>query len=306
MSCMLWTKQTTGVLAAAAAVLLLTTPLLAQDEVALKKAFEGRRVILKIDMPATKDGVDVWPARELPVDFSQVAKRIKSNGVAIRAGEEQMVTKVHLVRNHIEFQLGGGGYGTFADQLSSPYQPPPIPQGETAEEARIKAEIATTNDPRVRRSLERRLGELQRQRQADNAAAARQVAEMNMAAETEVRERRLVAGSRFNIRYDKAVPEDARTPEAIMAALTEYVDFSPMDPAAAAPADAAGPGAGVVALDKGMTIEEVEKLLGPARTVETDDASGLEIMTRTYSHPEHKVVAKFASGVLVDFAITPH
>jgi hypothetical protein len=29
-------------------------------------------------------------------------------------------------------------------------------------------------------------------------------------------------------------------------------------------------------------------------------------MTRTYEHPDHKVVAKFASGVLVDFAITPH
>jgi len=290
----------------AAAAVLLASPALAQDETALKKAFEGKRVILKIDMPATKDGVDVWPARELPVDFSQVAKRIKGNGIAISIGEEQMVTKVHLVKNYIEFQLGGGGYGTFADQLSSPYQPPPIPQGETPEERRLKTEIMTTNDERTRRELERQLGEMQRQRQAENAEAQARVAELNMAAEAEARERRLAAGSRFNIRWDKAVPAEALAPEAIMAALAEYVDFSPITGVAAEPEVPAGPGAGVVALRKGMTIEEVEGLLGPARTAEMEEVGGLEIMTRTYEHPDHKVVAKFASGVLVDFAITPH
>lgn len=298
-------SSTTALLAVAGA-LLLAAPLGAQDETALRKAFEGKRVVLKIDMPATSEGVDVWPGREIPVEFPTVAARIKASGVAVRTGEEQMITKVALVRDHIEFHLGGGGYGTFADLLSSPYQAPPIPQGETAEERRIKAEIATTKDPDVRRSLERRLAELQRQRQADNAAAERQAAEMNRAAAAEERERRLAAGSRFNIRFGRAVPAEARTPEAIVAALGEYVDFSPMGGPGVAPAEPAGPGAGVVALRKGMTVAEVEQLLGPARAVDTDTASGLEIMTRTYHHPEHKVVAKFASGVLVDFAITPH
>jgi hypothetical protein len=60
-----------------------------------------------------------------------------------------------------------------------------------------------------------------------------------------------------------------------------------------------------VALKKGMTVQEVEQLLGPAKTVDTDEAGGLEIMIHTYEHPDHQVVAKFASGVLVDFAITP-
>ncbi len=296
--------STAGALTIAA--VLLGGPASAQDETALKKAFEGKRVILKIDLPATTKGVDVWPEREIPVEFPQVAERIKSNGIAIGTGEEQMITKVHLVRNHIEFHIGGGGYGTFADALSSPYMPPPIYQGETAEEARIKAEIATTTDPSVRRSLERRLGELQRQRQADNAAAERQVAEANRAAQAEERERRLTSGSRFNIRFDRSVPAEALTPEGVMAALAEYVDFSPMGLGAAGDDPSPGPGAGIVALKKGMTVQEVEQLLGPAEAVDTDDASGLEIMIRTYEHPEHVVVAKFASGVLVDFAITPH
>ncbi len=121
----------TNTVLAAAAALLLCSPVLAQDEAELKKAFEGKRVILKIDMPATSSGVDVWPDRDLAVDFSEVAKLIKGNGTAIRAGEDEMVTKVHVARKHIEFQLGGGGYGTFSDMLSSPHQAPPIYQGET-------------------------------------------------------------------------------------------------------------------------------------------------------------------------------
>jgi hypothetical protein len=290
----------------AGAIVLVSVPMRAQDETALKQAFEGKRVILKIDMPATSKGVDVWPERDLPVEFSDVANRLKSNGIAIRTGEEQMITKVHLVKNHIEFHLGGGGYGTFADLLSSPYAPPPIPQTETAEEARIKSEIATTTDASVRRSLERRLGELQRQRQADNAAAERQVAELNRAAQAEEQERRLASGSRFNIRFNRAVPPEALTPEGVMAALADYVDFSPMGGGVVEPEPAPGPGAGIVSLKKGMTVAEVEQLLGPAKSVDTDEAGGLEITIRTYEHPDHQVVAKFASGVLVDFAITPH
>lgn len=296
---------TTGLLSAILA-LVLAAPALAQNEKALKKAFEGKRVVLKIDMPATNSGVDVWPERDLPVRFPEVAKAIKANGIAIRAGEEEMVTKVHVVKNHIEFQLGGGGYGTFSDMLSSPYQPPAIQQGETAEEFDLKQEIRTTTDAQEKRRLERRLRDLQRQRQADNSAAQAQVAQANIAAEAEIRERRMAAGSRFNIRWKDEVPRDARTPEAVMAALAEYVDFSPMGGPAAEPGAPAGPGAGVVALQKGMTIEEVEALLGPAKSAKTDDSSGLEVMTRTYDHPDHKVVAKFVSGVLVDFAITPH
>lgn len=277
----------------------------AQDEKALRKAFEGKRVVLKIDMPATSSGVAVWPERDLPVEFPRVAELIKANGIAIRAGEEQVVTKVHLVKDHIEFHLGGGGYGTFADMVSSPYQAPPIPQGETHEEAKLKADIATEKNPDVRRSLERRLSDLQRQRQRDNARAEARVAEANQVADAEVRERRLAAGSRFNITWKNRVPAEALTPEAIMAALDEYVDFSPM--VGGGPADSSAfPGPGVVALRKGMTIEEVEAMLGPAKAVETQEGGGLEIVIRTYHHPDHKVVAKFASGVLVDFAITPH
>ena len=47
---------------------------------------------------------------------SEVAQRLKDNGTALKMGSQVMVTKVLVKRNsHIEFQLGGGGYGTFGD-----------------------------------------------------------------------------------------------------------------------------------------------------------------------------------------------
>ena len=51
---------TTGLLSATLA-LVLAAPALAQNEKALKKAFEGKRVVLKIDMPATNSGFRKWP-----------------------------------------------------------------------------------------------------------------------------------------------------------------------------------------------------------------------------------------------------
>lgn len=44
--------------------LLAQSPLHAQSEDALAKFFEGRTVAVKMDMPANKDGVDVFPERQ--------------------------------------------------------------------------------------------------------------------------------------------------------------------------------------------------------------------------------------------------
>lgn len=90
-----------------------------KNEVLLKQYFEGKRVTLKIDMPATKNGVNVNPERDRPLDFSDYASRLKRFGTAIRAGESAMVTNVKVKGKHIEFHLDGGGYGTFGDDTGT-------------------------------------------------------------------------------------------------------------------------------------------------------------------------------------------
>src|ERR1700730_8238400 len=99
----------------AALVLLRTGSLAAQDEATLRKTFEGKRVTVKIEMPASEEGVDVFPGTDRPINFPKLAGRLKKYGTALREGESALVTKVKVKSGVIEIQLGGGGYGTAGD-----------------------------------------------------------------------------------------------------------------------------------------------------------------------------------------------
>src|SRR5262245_36607479 len=93
-------------------------PASAQDEAALKRYFEGRRVVVRMDMPGTADGVDVH-ADSQSVDHEQYRARLREYGAAIHGGEPATVTLVKVKKDLIEFQLGGGGFGTFSDDTST-------------------------------------------------------------------------------------------------------------------------------------------------------------------------------------------
>jgi hypothetical protein len=73
-------------------LVLAAAPLQAQSEDQLKRYFEGKRVTLKIAMPGTEDGVDVYPGTDQPLDYPRYAGRLKDHGTAIRAGEDAMIT----------------------------------------------------------------------------------------------------------------------------------------------------------------------------------------------------------------------
>ena len=49
----------------------------AQSEEQLRAFFEGRTVRIKLDMPGSQEGVDVWPARPQPIDFPRYATKLK-------------------------------------------------------------------------------------------------------------------------------------------------------------------------------------------------------------------------------------
>lgn len=91
----------------------------AQNEKELRDAFEGRMVVVKIDMPATQLGIDIHPDYEHPLDFRKYGNLLKQYGIGVQSGQQIMITKVKLKGDHIELQLGGGGFGTFADLLAT-------------------------------------------------------------------------------------------------------------------------------------------------------------------------------------------
>ncbi len=102
-------------------LLVTAAPVAAQGEEQLRDAFEGKTVVVKIDMPASSRGVNIRPQERRPMDAQEYARRIKEYGTSLKAGTPVMVTKIRVKKDLIEFQLGGGGYGTFGDDRGDVY-----------------------------------------------------------------------------------------------------------------------------------------------------------------------------------------
>src|SRR6476660_5673020 len=79
-------------------------PAAAQNEDALKAFFQGKRVVTRIDMPGTEEGVDVRVGASQPIDSRTYGNRLKDFGAALRAGDTAVITLVKLKKDLIEFQ----------------------------------------------------------------------------------------------------------------------------------------------------------------------------------------------------------
>jgi hypothetical protein len=210
-----------------ATALLLSTlavPLVAdnRNHLLLKDVFEGRRVTVRIDMPATKDGVNVHVDNRRPLDVNEYRDDLRRYGVAIRDGESAVVTLVKVKDDLIEFQLDGGGYGTFFDDSDTSADIPYVEKSDR--ERQLERRIREETDRDRRRQMERELDALRDRRERDNRRIRAERERLSEYKRDRLAFRRLQAGSRFNIRYRNRVPSDIR-PEDIMAALEEYVEF---------------------------------------------------------------------------------
>jgi len=274
---------------------------LAQSEDQLRTFFEGKTVRVKIEMPGTEDGVDVYPGTAHPIDFPKHATRLKRSGTALRRGDEVLVTKVKVKKDLIEFQLGGGGYGTFGDDDSPNVFVPSAPK--TEREKNLEKDLEKTTDPTQRRRMSEELDALRRDRQRENARNQAEAAQARQTKEANIRQRRLEGGSRFNLRYNPVVPSEALTPDGVMQALAEYVDFAPIvGERAPEPAPRAESARGD--LRKGLTVDEVDALLGRPDAITQRSEGTLKVSTSTYRSRDRAVTAEFVEGVLIRFTIT--
>jgi hypothetical protein len=283
----------------------------AQSETALRAAFEGRQVAVKVDMPGTSKGIDVFPQEPLPVDWREVAERIKEYGTSLGIGDRVMITKVVVKKNsHIEFQLGGGGWGTFFDSPGTSTVST-SDAGESKAERALKDSIKAAPGPTRRKQLEKELNNLRAERERENASARAQAEQANAAHEANLRAKRKEGGSRFNIRFRNGIPSDRLTPEGVMASLAEYLDFgAAAGPGGATATPSAAPGSAASGsalgrLRKGLTVREVEDLLGPADTASEEKEGSLTVVKRGYTSEGMKVAASFVNGVMIDFSIIP-
>ena len=281
-------------------------PAVAQTEGALRAYFEGKSVTVNVEMPGSDDGVDVYPAKSQPIDFRKHAARLKQYGTAIKKGDQVLITKVKLKDDLIEFQLGGGGYGTFGDDTYSSVSVPSAPK--TQREKNLEQDLKKTTDPAQRRKINEEIDALRKDREREDARNRAQVADAQQLKEANIRQKRLEAGSRFNIRYAKPMLSEAATPEGVMRALAEFVDFSPMAgqrpvvtaPTAATQLKSSGRPDD---LRKGLAVDEVDELLGRPTSISERKEGTLVVQTSVYRKDGRSISAEFVEGVLIRYTI---
>jgi hypothetical protein len=280
----------------------------AQSEAALKEYFEGKTVVVKLDMPAAQTGVDVYADARRPMNFDEYSSRLKANGVAVHSGDSVMVTKIRLKDKLIEFQLAGGGYGTSGDDTSTSVYVPSTPKSNREKD--LERAVKDETDAARKRRLQRELDDLRQEREREdqrNKAAAEAASEQKR---QRIAQQRLHGGSRFNIRYQDGVPPGV-TPDGIMAALADYVDFPFAERVPARPgrfeADlnrGAAADNWPMSLKKGMSWDDVRHALGePEKTADRMEGR-LTVTTATFNSGDHRVEADFVEGVLIKYAIS--
>ncbi|HEX7338058.1 MAG TPA: hypothetical protein VF252_12705 [Gemmatimonadales bacterium] len=286
------------------ALILSAQSLAAQSEPELKQYFEGRTVTTRLAMPGTENGVDIYPGSDRPIDYPKYADRLKDYGTAIRVGEPVTITKIKVKDKLIEFQLGGGGYGTFGDETSTNVNTGQAPV--TKREKNLEAMIKRETDPARKRAMREELDDLRAARERENARNRSAVAEAEEHRKQNIRQRRMEGGSRFNLRYRDRVPASALSPEAVMAALAEYVDFGPLRSTVAATTPGQQPESprrgGLPR--KGMLAQEVESQLGPPTSSRERKEGTLKVQTREFSTPEGRITGEFVEGVLIRYTVT--
>ncbi len=295
------------------ALVLTATLVRAQDAATLNQFFEGKQVVVKIDMPGTQQGIDLYPQKDNLLDAKAYGKRMKSFPIAIRNGDSVMVTTVKVKDKSIEFQLAGGGFGTLGDDTDTSVKF--TPAEKSGHEKDLENQLSNTDDPDRRASIQRELDYLRRQRERDdqrNRAIAQQAADIKR---DQVAGDRARGGSRFNLKYGGKVPPDI-TPQDVMAALSQYVTFpgamSATGEPANRPATPAAPGpetpipGGANALQKGMHEDQVRALLGSPSGVADTNHDGLQVHAETFAQGSAVVHAEFVNGVLVRYSIEVH
>jgi hypothetical protein len=290
-------------------------PLHAQNgQIDIASYFQGKQVQLKIDMPGTQQGVDLRFDRGTPMDWKQYSSRLKKFGVAIPKDARSTVTTVVVKKDMIEFQLDGGGFGTFGDDTATTVDAKPVEKSNY--EKQLERDIANTDDSDRKRDLQRDLDRERDRRERQDAANRRAAQVASQIKSQQVADNRGRGGSRFNLRWAGSIPAENLTPEGLMKVLTPYIEFSdsqaeaagapaPNGAIAPAPSSADSAGSPTGQLKRGMQMSEVNALLGQGRQLsESVSTEGLKTQVLEYLPGDRRVEVTYVEGLVIRFSIS--
>src|SRR5882724_5165567 len=202
-------------------------PVFAQSEARLKDFFEKKRIVVRIDMPGSSDGIDLNINARQELNYDDYGKDIKRYGVAIRSGDSVIITKIKVKNKLIEFQLAGGGFGTVGDDTNTTVTIQPVPKSQR--EKNLEHDLDNTTDQNERRKIRSQLDDLRDRRAREDSRNQALAAEASERKREAVAQKRLEGGSRFNLKFDQIVNQSYLTPEGIMDSLAKYIYFPEED-----------------------------------------------------------------------------
>jgi hypothetical protein len=271
-------------------------PAAAQDENALKAYFEGRRITLRMDLPGSADGVDIQIEPPRSVDYKKYRENLKRYGVAIGSGESSTVTLIKLKKDLIEFQIGGGGFGTFGDDTSTSSNIHLLEK--TEREKTLEKRIKEETDRDRKRALQRELNDVRDRRENENRILRAESERIEEAKRQRIAEKRLHSGSRFNLHWSPKVPTTL-TPQDVEKALVEYVDFRD----ARDDQDSRSSPADLSVVRKGMLRDELESAFGRPTERSEKREGNVIVTTLIFDVGDERLTASFVEDVLIRYTI---
>jgi hypothetical protein len=283
-------------------------PVRAQDAETVQNYFNGKQVVAKIDLPGSQKGVDLRFNKPNPMDWKEYGSRVKQFGVAIHQGDTARVTSVVVKRDMIEFQLDGGGFGTFGDDTNTTVTAKPLDKSDYEKD--LERQIANTDDDDKRRALQRDLDRERARRERQDSINQHQAQIASQQKAQIVAQSRVTGGSRFNLRWSGSIPPEQLTPEGVMQRLSAYLSFSAAPAVGAAVADThvvAGDAhvPATAKLQRGMKIEEVTTLFGQGKVLsESVGDGGLKTQVVEYMTSDRRVEVTYVEGLVVKYSIS--
>jgi hypothetical protein len=191
----------------------------------LHDLFVGRRVVVRIAMPATDRGVELHDGETPPVRDADYRERLRK-GIALLPGDTVLVTGLHFVRGALHLELAGGGHGLKDVVIVTPRQP-----GGVGRYVKVETH---SNDPAIERQYEH-----MRQEERDRRISAENARLLGEAGRPKPKR----GGSRFVILFPAGGADTLSTPAHLHELLGAYLEFPPAEfpEFAPAPDTSAGP-----------------------------------------------------------------
>lgn len=284
-------------------VTLAASAALAQSEADLKRFFEGKHVTVRLDMPGTHHGVDIYTDRDPKADMGKYSSRLKQYGISIREDDRVLVTLIRVTKKNIEFQLAGGGYGTWGDSSGLPSVPSTYTP-KSDREKRLERELDRAPEAEKRR-IRDELDRERRDRQRADRYARDRAESIRIERERMIHERRREGGSRFNVWYPEGrLQESVPSPAELMRALAEYVDFPETGRAPAVSSGGRRPSGPPPQLQRGMPRDQVHAMLGKPVSSRNSKQGDLATVVDRFESSDSVTDVTFVGDVVVKFSIS--